>query len=270
MTDTPNPIVWDAEAHAWRYDLGERPDGIPLMGLTVCCKRYVYAPEGPLRPVLPLILGCCDTPGVPEPVELPPYSGEHAVCRKCGSKAVETEHRVSDDSHMLMIPPGYPPEWLRRSCAVCRARWDEACVTEGDAPECDPLELVDLARVTVKPGDKLLIRPRPEFWPLGDDFIERLIADLERLFPGVQVIILPAPVDVAVIEGDGAAPPEKPDPSPLNAQPWSVWSAGSVWWMFHAPSGQFLPVVRDALEGIGPERLAELGGRPLSDGGGDD
>ena len=71
----------------------------------------------------------------------------------------------------------------------------------------DSLELVDLARVKVAPGDKILIRPRPEFWPLGDDFIERLTADLERLFPGVQVVILAAPVDVAVIESNGEVQP---------------------------------------------------------------
>lgn len=207
----PDPIVWDADAATWRYDVPAPAEGHDRIGVTVCCQRPLYVPEGACTPstypwptAAPVILACCDTPGVPKPVELPPYSGEHTTCRKCGSKAVETEHRTSADSHSLMIPPGYPPEWLRRRCAVCQARWDEACITESDAPR-DPLELVDLARVKVSPGDKLLVCPRDCTGIVSaaqaEEWAAHLRRDLAPHFPGVEILVLPLVAEVAVIEG---------------------------------------------------------------------
>lgn len=152
---------------------------------------------------------------------------------------------------------------------------DVSPILESSAADADavrkpsPLELVDLARITVKPGDKLLIKPKDTDLP--PEYYKELAAHLRVAFaphlPGVGILLLPLAADVAVIEGSGAPTPQKPEPSPLDAQPWSVWTAGGSWWVFHAPSGQFLPVVRDALEGSDPRRLARLGARPLSSGG---
>jgi hypothetical protein len=89
---------------------------------------------------------CCGRPFPThghKPVELPPYSGEHATCRKCGSKAVETKFttRAADAAKRFGgARSGYPAEWLHRRCVVCGAEWDEACVTAAPAVPEDPAE----------------------------------------------------------------------------------------------------------------------------------
>jgi hypothetical protein len=67
------------------------------------------------------------------------------------------------------------------------------------------LEVVDLARVAVKAGDTLLVRPTP-----GTGFFDRPTIDeiheyLESEFPGVKVVVLAAMADVAVVVGEAAA-----------------------------------------------------------------
>lgn len=200
------PIVWDAEAAEWRYDTPAPAEGYERLGHTRCCERPLFVPRdmpwsdtNPWPRGASVILACCDTPGVPKPVQLPAYSGEHVTCRKCGSKAVETEYRVSSDSHMLMRPSGYPPEWLQRRCAVCQARWDEACVTERDAPR-DPLKLADLARLPLKPGDTLLVRCRGGADWVPEEDLVRVANGLEEIFPGVQVLAIPVVVDLTIVE----------------------------------------------------------------------
>lgn len=140
---TPGPDGW-----SHRYTVppsGE--DGYDLFGFTNCCKRMIGVPRGEwpqpesaARSLLK-VTDCCDRPFAiwgPKPVELPPYSGEHATCRKCESKAVETKFttRGGDSVGRYGIPrAGYPQEWLARRCAVCQATWDEATVDveRGDA-----------------------------------------------------------------------------------------------------------------------------------------
>lgn len=75
-----------------------------------------------------------------------------------------------------------------------------------DAPR-DPLELVDLARLKVAPGDKVLVRPHdctgiatPD---QAEEWARYLREDLGPHFPGVQFFVLPLHAEVAVIEGGG-------------------------------------------------------------------
>lgn len=144
------PIVLDETEGNWTYHYGEPPDGYQFYGRTQCCARAVYTLHRPTVASEPLINDCCGRPYPmygPKPVELPPYSGEHATCPKCGVKAVETRLRgpgvaaygMSSGSALTewMVRPGYPKEWLARRCANCQATWDEATVsvipTDGDA-----------------------------------------------------------------------------------------------------------------------------------------
>lgn len=109
-------------------------------GFTRCCERPVYVPLGTRDADVPLT-GCCDRPFAaygPKPITLPPYSGEHVSCPKCGVKAVETRLQpqvaaVGMRGPIYNRPLGYPEEWLARRCAVCQATWDEACVDSSAA-----------------------------------------------------------------------------------------------------------------------------------------
>lgn len=138
-TGTDPIILEPCGDERWAHRYGPAPDGYWLYGRMVCCERAIYIPGGASRPlhqwhVFPHITDCCDTPGTPKPFHLPPYSGEHTTCRKCGSKAVETRHTTGARSAFGIRPAGYPPEWLARRCAVCQATWDETCIAaEGDA-----------------------------------------------------------------------------------------------------------------------------------------
>lgn len=151
MPEPTDHIILTRGPDGWSHRYAPPPteeDGHDLFGVTDCCKRMICAPRGewPLPEAaaraLLNVTDCCDRPFAthgPKPVELPPYSGEHATCRKCGSKAVETKFQgpgmvasglLGPLTEAMMAPRGYPPEWLARRCAVCRAEWDEATITE--------------------------------------------------------------------------------------------------------------------------------------------
>lgn len=70
------------------------------------------------------------------------------------------------------------------------------------------VEVLDLARVALKPGDTLLVRPKEcadiVTAEQADEWTEYLCAVLVPLYPGVRVLVLPVPSDMAVISGDGA------------------------------------------------------------------
>jgi hypothetical protein len=135
----------EGDGWRWSYRYGAAAEGHVLRAWTICCERPIYAPNvvdhGGVYGLV--VDDCCDTPGIPKPVELPPYSGEHTTCRKCGSKAVETKFttRAGDAVGRYGIPrPGYPVEWLARRCAVCQATWDEATVTAPGTADDAPTE----------------------------------------------------------------------------------------------------------------------------------
>lgn len=147
----------------WTYRYAAPPteeDGTVLLGFTGCCRRMTCTPAAMLdaKPKQylsgkwPIITDCCDRPITlygPPPVELPPYSGEHATCRKCGSKAVETKFTTkgADATGIYVIPrAGYPAEWLARHCAVCQATWDEATVESGAEEKHAAYGLLDPSR----------------------------------------------------------------------------------------------------------------------------
>jgi hypothetical protein len=147
-------LMPEASPHRWGYRYEPPPtgeDGNVLFGTTICCERRIVAPAALIADAhtaaaqgrIPPILTCCEAACTPKPVKLPPYSGEHATCRKCGSKAVETRYttRAADAARRYGLPrPGYPAEWLHRRCVVCGAEWDEACVTAAPAAPEDPAE----------------------------------------------------------------------------------------------------------------------------------
>lgn len=147
MPEPTDIIILEPGDEGWTYRYAPpvtEADGALLFGHTPCCRRTIAAPGALIvdahaaaaRGKFPHIDDCCDRPYRlygPKPVELPPYTGEHATCRKCGSKAVETKFttRGGDSADRYGIPRGgYPPEWLARRCAVCQATWDEAIIAE--------------------------------------------------------------------------------------------------------------------------------------------
>jgi len=137
-----DPILFDQTNGEWSHRYGPATDEYWPYGTTACCERPIYVPTEVYRSAVPvappslLLTDCCDRPFAvygPKPVELPPYSGEYATCRKCGSKAVETKFTTARDVPFGIPRAGYPAEWLHRRCAVCQAEWDEATVTARDA-----------------------------------------------------------------------------------------------------------------------------------------
>ena len=139
--ETPAPlldpiILEPGDDGTWTHRYGPAPEGYGYRGTTVCCERAAYAPLNSMYVPDALIDDCCATPGVHKPVVLPPYSGEHATCRKCGSRAVETKYtQRSQGMYGAPVGPmGYPKEWLARRCTVCQAKWDESTVPAA-APE---------------------------------------------------------------------------------------------------------------------------------------
>lgn len=145
MPEPTDHIILTRGPDGWSHRYTPPPteeNGYDLFGFTNCCKRMICAPrvERPLPEAaaraLLNVTDCCDRPWAthgPKPVKLPPYSGEHTTCRKCGSKAVETRFttRGADAARSYGIPrAGYPVEWLARRCTACRAEWDEAVITE--------------------------------------------------------------------------------------------------------------------------------------------
>lgn len=73
---------------------------------------------------------------------------------------------------------------------------------ESEIAKARTLEVVDLARVTVKPGDTLLVRPARETGFLDSSTASELKRYLEAQFPGVRVLVIAGlTVDVSVIEG---------------------------------------------------------------------
>lgn len=163
MTDeTLDPVILEpGDDGTWTHRYGPAPEGYGYRGKTVCCERAVYAPLNSMSYAIDSVLidDCCETPGVPKPVVLPPYTGEHATCRKCGSKAVETKFTRRTQSPYGVGPMGYPPEWLARRCTVCQATWDESTAPArrepraarypvgGPLPAHDYPHLSDAARV---------------------------------------------------------------------------------------------------------------------------
>lgn len=139
--DPQERIIVERGEAGWTYRYASPPtgeDGTVLVGFTCCCNRPICAPNGltaaEAHRSLPHIDDCCDRPFAlhgHKPVDLPPYSGEHATCRKCGSKAAETKFTTQAQQPFGIPRGGYPKEWLHRRCVVCSAEWDEACV----APE---------------------------------------------------------------------------------------------------------------------------------------
>jgi hypothetical protein len=127
--ETLDPVILEpGDDGTWTHRYGPAPEGYGYRGTTVCCERVVYAPLNTMSYAVDSVIidDCCETPGVHTPVVLPPYSGEHATCRKCGSKAVETKFTRRTQSPYGVGSMGYPPEWLARRCTVCQAAWDEA------------------------------------------------------------------------------------------------------------------------------------------------
>lgn len=67
--------------------------------------------------------------------ELPPYSGEAAVCPKCLCDDVSVEYHPAGTA--LATPTGVvvfrfgAPEWILRRCVVCRYCWAELTMTGG-------------------------------------------------------------------------------------------------------------------------------------------
>jgi hypothetical protein len=49
--------------------------------------------------------------------------------------------------------------------------------------------------------------------------------------------------------------------------PWSVWESGGRWFVYHAPTDSFLPIVRDAAEAVRPGDPVLVGLRPLGKAG---
>lgn len=76
-------------------------------------------------------------------VSMPPYSGDDAVCIKCGGSKVETAWRAQDEARpgswaqVVRHVPGQP-ERLERACGRCGYVWEEA-LTDVDAENDDPL-----------------------------------------------------------------------------------------------------------------------------------
>lgn len=56
--------------------------------------------------------------------ELPPYSGDDAVCAKCGFGGADTEYQA------IRTYNGMLSEQLRRTCKRCGYAWDEAVSTD--------------------------------------------------------------------------------------------------------------------------------------------
>jgi hypothetical protein len=58
---------------------------------------------------------------MPEPTALPPYTGPHPPCRKCGTADARTRYlgSIFDGESML-------PESLLRECRCCGYQWHEA------------------------------------------------------------------------------------------------------------------------------------------------
>lgn len=154
MPEPTDIIVLEPGEDGWTYRYAAQPDQVNerLHGYTFCCNRAIVVPANSSYHITatlnlagnwPRIDDCCERPFAVhghKPVELPPYSGEHAACRKCGSRAVETQYKgpgvvaywpgASAMTETMLAPNGYPKEWLARKCVVCRAEWDEATVPE--------------------------------------------------------------------------------------------------------------------------------------------
>lgn len=68
----------------------------------------------------------------------PPFSGDDAVCGKCGHTSVSTSYqpygRLVASGPALVVLGYSPPDWLARTCARCDHVWAEACL---DAEETD-------------------------------------------------------------------------------------------------------------------------------------
>lgn len=76
-------------------------------------------------------------------IDLPPYSGESAVCPKCGHIGCGTAYRKAGDQRagdFFAVPPGERAERLERHCPNCRYVWDEALArVPPPATDCDRL-----------------------------------------------------------------------------------------------------------------------------------
>lgn len=86
-----------------------------------------------------------------------------------------------------------------------------------DTPEADQtqppawLELVDLSRIELKPGDTLLIKPKESAGFFPWELVEEMEGHLRQLFPqeiypGVRIAVLAVSADVGVLAA-------APDPS---------------------------------------------------------
>ena len=65
------------------------------------------------------------------PEDYPPFSGDEAVCVKCGSDVIDTEYQPEGTrlrGQHVVLGPG--PEWLKRECSRCGYSWPETTVSE--------------------------------------------------------------------------------------------------------------------------------------------
>jgi len=63
----------------------------------------------------------------PEEGMLPPFSGESALCAKCGNTGAETRHKEAGEAPEKGVHAMCDqwPERLERECSRCEYRWDE-------------------------------------------------------------------------------------------------------------------------------------------------
>ncbi len=86
--------------------------------------------------------------GSPTGQDLPPYTGNAAVCAKCGYLLVSMEYQPPLSAHAMLrrnrrLVRGPLPERQLRTCDRCRYQWDESV---GTAPEpLAPLTAEELA-----------------------------------------------------------------------------------------------------------------------------
>lgn len=77
------------------------------------------------------------TPGALPPEELPAYTGESAVCAKCGKRDAITRYRAAGEHgarDLQTFRPSHKSERLERECWRCDYTWDEA-LTDGTDPD---------------------------------------------------------------------------------------------------------------------------------------
>lgn len=67
-------------------------------------------------------------------VRLPAHSGHRAVCAKCESRAVTSEHltagRICAHAHGDGVRREWGVERIHRACKNCGYAWDEACAAD--------------------------------------------------------------------------------------------------------------------------------------------